>query len=525
MRRRTFLRTAAAAALPAPAIAAATARNMILKVAPVTALSSVDTVFNTSLVTTNHGFAANDTLFGINAKREISGQLAEGYAIEDDGKTYVIRLREGLKFHNGEPVRAQDAVQSLKRWAGRETFGQTLAKFVNEWGVKDDLTIRITLTRPVPIFLEAIARGSASIPFIIPEHIAKTDPFTQITDPTGCGPYKFVREEFVAGSFAAYARNPDYKPAKGTPDWTSGAKIAHFERLEWIAMPEQATAAAALRSGEIDWYEQVQPDLVPQLKKAGGIVVGSANPTNFNGILRFNHLHPPFNNPAVRRAVLMAVHQKDYMEALTGGDFAIDPNCKSMFPCGTPYGRQVGGGVMGGDLDRARAMLKASGYDGAKAVVLSPADVPTIHPMGEVTFDLLQKLGVNAEFAAMDWATLVGRRANKEAVDKGGWSIFHTWAPSSILGTPVEHFPMRGLGQKGWAGWFDDQRIEELTAEWTVATSEEARSAAIDELQKRGFDLVPFILCGQFPIRTAYRNYLTGMVEGGAAYMWNIRRV
>ena len=84
---------------------------------------------------------------------------------------------------------------------------------------------------------------------------------------------------------------------------------------------------------------------------------------------------------------------------------------------------------------------------------------------------------------------------------------------------------MRGLGQKGWAGWFADERIEELTAEWTVATSQEARLAAIDELQQRGFDLVPFILCGQFPIRTAYRNYLTGMVEGGAAYMWNIRRV
>ena len=278
MRRRTFLQTAAAAALPAPAIAAVTAREKTLKVAPVTALSSVDTVFNTSLVTTNYGFAANDTLFGINAKREISGQLAEGYTLEEDGKTYVIKLREGLKFHNGEPVRAQDAVQSLKRWAGRETFGQTLAKFVDAWGVKDDLTIRITLTQPVPIFLEAIARGSASIPFIIPEHIAKTDPYTQITDPTGCGPYKFVKEEFTPGTFAAYARNPDYKPAKGAPDWNSGAKVAHFERLEWIAMPEQATAAAALRSGEIDWYEQVQPDLVPQLKNSGGIVVGTANP-------------------------------------------------------------------------------------------------------------------------------------------------------------------------------------------------------------------------------------------------------
>jgi peptide/nickel transport system substrate-binding protein len=528
MKRRNVLRTAVAlgatASLGQPAVFAQSARERTLRVAPLTALSSVDTVFNTSLVTTNHGYAAYDTLFGFTGKREITPQMAEGHIVENDGRTYVIKLREGLKFHNGEPVRAQDAIQSLKRWAGRETFGQTVAKFVDDWGIADDRTLRIKLTQPIPIFLEAIARGSASVPFIIPEHIARTDPFTQVTDATGSGPYRFVKEEFVPGQLAVYVRNKDYIPASGPADWTSGAKIAHFERLEWQALPEQATAAAALRSGQIDWYEQVQPDLVPSLRAHPGIRIGNANPTGFNGILRFNHLQAPFNNQAIRRAVLLAVNQQDYMQALTGGDPTSYSNCRSMFPCGTPYGADTELRHMPADLPRARAALKAAGYDGTKVVVLSPADVPTIHPMGEVTADLLKRLGMNVEFAAMDWSTLVARRANREATDKGGWSIFHTWAASSILGSPVEHFPLRGLGARGWAGWFGDEQIEALTANWTTAANDAARAEVADAIQQRAFETVPFIHCGQFQIRTAYRRSLTGMVEGGAAFMWNLRR-
>lgn len=527
--RRAVLHAAAAmgatASLRPAAVHAQSARERTLRVAPLTALASVDTVFNTSLVTTNHGYAAYDTLFGFTADRRITPQMAAGHVVEDDGRTYVITLREGLKFHNGEPVRAQDAIQSLKRWAGRETFGQTVAKFVADWGVADDRTLRIKLTQPIPIFLEAIARGSASVPFIIPEHVARTDPFTQVTDATGSGPYRFVREEFVPGQMAVYARNRDYIPAPGAPDWTSGGKIAHFERVEWQALPEQATAAAALRAGQIDWYEQVQPDLVPQLRRHPDIRIGNANPSGFNGILRFNHLQAPFNNQAIRRAVLMAVSQPDYMQALTGGDPASSINCRSMFPCGTPHGADTGTRQMPGDLAAARAALRSAGYDGTKVVVISPADVPTIHPMGEVTADLLKRLGMNVEFAAMDWATLVARRASREPTDKGGWSIFHTWAPSSILGSPVEHFPMRGLGARGWAGWFADEQIEALTANWITAPNPAARAEVADAIQARAFETVPFIPCGQFQIRTAYRRSLTGMVEGGAAFMWNIRRV
>ena len=525
MKRRHFIQgTAAAATLAAPAVKAQTARAKTLKLVPLTSLYSLDTVFNTSLVTTNHGWAVYDTLFGLNNKREIKPQMAEGYTVSDDGRVYEIKLREGLKFHNGEKVRAQDCIQSLKRWAGRETFGQTIAQFIDKWEAKDDRTMRVSFSRPVPIFLEAIARGSASVPFMLPEHIAQTDPFKQITDPTGCGPYKFNIGEFSAGSFASYSKFADYVPRSEPAEYTSGGKIAHFERMEWPTIPEPATAAAALLAGEVDWYEQAQADLLPQLKKSADIRIGSANPGGFNGILRFNHLQAPFNNVNIRKVAMMVANQADYMASITGNDPSAFNACKSMFPCGTPYGKEMAAEAMQASIEKAKAMLKTSGYNGEKIVIISPSDVPTIGPMGDVTYDLLKQIGLNAELASVDWATLTNRRASKEPVEKGGWSIFHTWAPSTFLSTPVEHFALRGLGAKGWAGWFEDAKIEELTREWTLATTAESRVALAGQIQGRALETVPFVHCGQFQIRTAYRSYLSGVIEGSAAYMWNVKR-
>ncbi len=527
MKRRTFLQgaTGVTAGLSTKFAIAQPARTRALRLVPVTPLTVLDTVFSTSLVTTSHGWAVYDTLFGIDNKGGIKPQMAEGYTVSDDGRSYLIRLREGLKFHNGEPVRAQDCIQSLIRWSSREAVGQTAAKFVDSWGVADDRSLKITLTRPAPIFLEAIARGSASIPFIMPEHVAKTDPYKQITETIGSGPYKFVDKEYVPGILAVYARNPDYVPRQEPADLTSGGKVAHFARVEWQAIPDSATAAAALQSGEVDWYEQVQPDLVPLLRRNADIRIGNANPSLFNGILRFNHLQPPFNNPAVRRAVLLGVNQHDYMAAVTGNDNTAYRACKAALPCGTIYGRELGGPFMPGDLAKARAALKASGYSGEKVVVISPADVPTIGPFGEITHDLLVKMGMNSELVSTDWATVASRRLSREPVDKGGWSVFHTWAPSSIISTPVESFPMRGLGATGWAGWFGDEKIEELIQAWVLANGGEERAAAADAVQMRAFEMVPFINVGQFQIRSAYRKDLTGIVEGTGAFMWNVRRV
>ena len=417
MKRRAVLGGAAATALPTRFAIARDDKIRTLRFVPQANLTLLDPIFTTAQPTVNHGYAVYDLLFGINGRFEVTPQMAESYNRSDDGLTYLIRLREGLLFHNGEPVRAQDCAPSLIRWAKRETIGQTIWNYVEICEASDDRTIRIRLKTPIPTFIDAIARGGASVAFMMPEHLARTDPYKQIPETIGSGPYRFLKDEFVSGAAAAYARFERYAPRPEPPDWTSGGKVAHFDRIEWKVIPDSATAAAALQSGEIDWYEHVQPDLAPVLRKNPDIKFGLANPTGFNGVMRFNHMHPPFNNVDVRRAVMMAVNQHDYMTSVTGGDPSLYKLCKSMFPCGARYDRPFGAQAMRGDIEEAKTILKRSGYKGEKAVLLNPTDLVSVGPLGDVTYDLMRKIGINVEMAATDWGTVAQRRNSREPVE------------------------------------------------------------------------------------------------------------
>jgi peptide/nickel transport system substrate-binding protein len=450
--------------------------------------------------------------------------MAEGYTLSDDGRTYLIRLREGLKFHNGERVRAQDCAPSLIRWAARDTLGQTMWQYVDSCGVQDDRTVKVVLKRPIPIFIDAIARGSPGAPFIVPEHVAKTDPYKQSTETVGSGPYRFLAGEFVSGAHVAYARFADYVPRSEPAEWTIGGKVAHFDRVEWQIIPDSTTASAALQRGEVDWYEVVEPDLVPLLRRNADIRLVPQNPTGYNGTLRFNHLHPPFDNVKARKAVMMGVRQTDYMQAVTGGDASAYQTCRSMFPCGSYYGADFPTDTMQGDIDKARAMLAASGYNGEKAVIINPTDLPPVGLQGEVTYDLLRRMGMNAELAASDWGTVIQRRNSRESVEKGGWSIFHTYAPSNVRWTPVEHSMIRGLGATGFPGWYKDDAMEAMTRRYIEASTQAERDVIVHDIQARAFEMVPFVPLGTYQVWMAYRADLTGVISLNAPYFWNARR-
>lgn len=526
MKRRTFLAAgAAAAAATLPRFSIAQPANArVLRFVPQANLTVLDPIITTAAVTANHGWMVWDTLFGVNAAQQPKPQMAEGYTVSDDGRTWLIKLRDGLKWHDGEPVRAQDCAPSLARWAARDTFGQTVAKVVDEWGVADDKTIKVTLKRPFPLLADAIAKPDAQIAFMMPERLAKTDPFKAITEMVGSGPFRFVKDEFVSGSRMVYQKSDGYVPRQEAPDWTSGGKVVNFDRVEWKVIPDSATASAALQSGEVDWYEQVQADLLPLLKKNDKIAFAPSNPQGYIAGLRFNHLHPPFNDVRLRRAVFVAVNQEDYMRAVTGDDASLWQVCKSQFPCGTTYGVQTQMPVETGDIAAAKAMLKEAGYNGTKVVIINPTDFATIAPLGEITNDTLKKVGFNVELQETDWGTVVQRRASKEPVEKGGWSIFHTWFTGGFIVNPVVSAPFRGQGAAGWFGWYDNPKIEELTQAWLDAPDEAGRKKVAAEIQEENFKQVPTIPLGQFQIPTAYRTDLTGRVAANGPLFWGVKR-
>ena len=524
MHRRTLFQGAAASVLAAPAIAQP-ARTVTLRFIPQANLVSLDPVWTTATVTANHGYYVYDTLYSVDDKMRPRPQMAEGHETSPDGRIWRIRLREGLKFHDGEPVRAADCAASLERFCKADEFGRLLGRVVERWGSVDDRTLEIRLTKPFPLLLDVLAKPDSRVPFIMPARIAATDPTKSITEVIGSGPYRFVANEFVSGSRVAYAKFDGYAPRSEPPVWGTGAKVAHYPRIEWNIISDPATSAAALRNGEVDWWENPIADLIPSLARSPQIKMQILNPAGQIAVMRLNNLQAPFNDVKIRRAVMMAVNQADYMSAVYGAGEGVWRTCFSLFPCGTPFESEAGADLLKGshDPERVKAALRDAGYNGERVVIINPADFPTIGPLGQVTFDTLKKAGMNVELNESDWGTVIQRRTSREPVEKGGWSIFHTWGASTAWANPAGSAIVRGLGKDGWFGWWSNPRVEEMVSEWLDAPDQGSRTRLAEAVAKEAMEGVATIPLGQSYIRTMFRTSITGVLQGGAPYPWNVR--
>jgi len=328
MRRRTLLTGGSAAILAAPAIAQ-DQRASTLRFIPGASLNVLDPIWITDPVTVVHGNYVFDTLYAVDGNLLPRPQMAAGHEVSDDGRIWRIKLRPGLMFHDGTPVRAIDCIASLQRWTTRRPFGQLLAKAVDAFAAPDDRTIEIHLTRPFPLLIDAIATPDSSA-FIMPERLARTDPNTQVKEMVGSGPYRFVASEYDAGNRVVYEKFDGYVARTEPPEWATGAKVAHFRRVEWHVIPDAATAAAALMTGEVDWWERPNLDLMPMLAANSKISFLINNPYGRLAFMRFNCVQPPFDDVRLRRAVMQAVVQDDYMRAAFGDDTSLWVTCKSL---------------------------------------------------------------------------------------------------------------------------------------------------------------------------------------------------
>ncbi len=341
-RRDVFKLAAGAAMLAAPHIARAE-RERTLKYVPGVALTLLDPVWSSARGTHIHAYLVFDTLYGLDETMTPQPQMLEGHTVENDGTLWTLRLREGLRFHDGMPVLARDAVASIRRFAARDGFGQALMAATNELSAPDDRTLRFRLAKPFPHLPAALGGSSIMVPAIMPERLANTDPFRQVPEMVGSGPYRFLPAEFNAGERATYERFAEYVPCKGeTLSYTAGPKVTHFDRVEWRTLGDLATAVAALSQGEVDWVDLVPADLVPLLTRNAGVTVEVKEPTGSIPLIRFNHLHPPFDNPAIRRALLGAVDQAEVMRAVAGADRSAWRDRAGLFSPGSLLANEAG---------------------------------------------------------------------------------------------------------------------------------------------------------------------------------------
>ncbi|UFN47713.1 ABC transporter substrate-binding protein [Roseomonas sp. OT10] len=524
MRRRTLI-ASAAATLAAPRIAGAQ-RASVLRFVPQSDLALLDPVQTTAAITRNHGLMVFDQLYGVDANLQPQPQMAEGHTIDQDGKRWTIRLREGLRFHDGEPVRARDCAASVRRWGKRDTFGLALMAATDEIETPDDRTLVFRLKRPFPLLADALGKSNSNICVMMPERLAQTDPSRAVPEMIGSGPYRFVAGERVAGAQVVYERFRDYAPRPGgEASFLAGPRRAHFDRVEWRIIPDAGTAAAALQSGEVDWWEQPAIDLLPLLRRNAALRVDLVESYGFFSLLRPNHLHPPFDNPAIRKALLGAFVQADFMQAVVGDNRALWKDNVGFFLPGSPMASDVGLSALPkrADFDTVKRDLQAAGYKGERVVFLVPTDFQTVNAMSEVAGDALRRSGINLDYQAMDWGTALQRLASQEPLDKGGWSLFSTWSLGAGVASPAAHAYIRGSGRSATFGWFGSDRMEALRNAWLEASDLDTQKRICRDMQALAFEEVPFYPTGFFTQATALRSDLTGLVKG-APLFWGIRR-
>ncbi|MBL8570594.1 MAG: ABC transporter substrate-binding protein [Phreatobacter sp.] len=532
MDRRTFIRAgagaglvAASGGLSAPAIGQGAAAKT-LRFVPQANLANFDPIWGTQYVVRNAAALVWDTLYGVDDKLVPQRQMVDSEEVSSDGLTWTFKLRSGLKFHDGTPVLAKDCVASLIRWSFRDPMGLMIKAIQEEIVAVDDTTFRWRLKRPYPKMLLALGKNNSPCSFIMPERIAKTDPFQQITEYIGSGPMKFVRGDWVPGAKAVFEKFADYVPRSEPASWLAGGKRMLVDRIEWVIMPDPATASAALQNGEIDWWENPIADLVPVLKRNRNIRVDIGDPLGNIGAFRLNHLHPPFNDVRARRAILMALDQEEFMRAIVGSDDNLWKPLPGYFTPGTPLYNEEGGEILKGrrDIEGAKRLLAESGYKGEPVTMVVAQDQPVTKAQGDVAHQLLKRIGMNVDFVATDWGTTGQRRALKSPPAQGGWNIFFSWHAGADCINPAAYTAIRANGDGAWFGWPNIPAVEQQVTNWFEAKNLDEEKAAMRALNKAALDNVVYVPPGFFLTYTAWRSNVSGITKGPLPFFWNVAK-
>jgi len=522
--KRFILMVALLLGLAVPGIAIAQDRATTLRVVVHANLQILDPVWTTAFITNRHAYLIYDTLYAMNSRFEPLPQMAEGHEVLENGLVYRIKLREGLRFHDGSPVRAADAVASLRRWMARDAMGQRLGSVTSAIEATDERTFEIRLRERWGLVIDTLAKASTPA-FIMPERIAMTPPNTQVTETIGSGPFIFVRDEWRPGNRVVYRRNPDYVPRAEPADYMSGGKRPLMERIEWLYIPDQNTALAALNAGEIDYYEAPPLDFIASLERNRNIRIVNIDTLGTQGLIRPNHLFPPFNDPRARQALAHLVRQEDYMRVVVGNPRLYQNFCGAFFQCGSGNDTAVGSeAFMRPNIDRARELLREAGYNGERIVVMQPTDRAQYNAATMVLVQSLRRAGVNVDVQAMDWSTLLSRRASRNPPEQGGYHLFITTHGGPDTAAPVSNIWFNSRCERANPGWACDMELDAMVADWARESDPAARRPILERIHRRAWESLPYIPYGQYTQPIAVRANVQGIVAAGMPVYWNIEK-
>ncbi len=523
----SLLKSAAAAAFTLVAVLApqsAARAETVLKVALHSDLKIMDPVWTSALITTHHGFMVYDTLFANDNDLRPKPQMVDTWTLSDDKLTWTFKLRQGLEWHDGQPVTSDDCIASLKRWGARDGLGQKLLSFVDRFEAPDALTIVMKMKEPYGFVIETLAKSTSNVPFMMPKRIAETDPNTQITEVIGSGPFKFLKAEWKPGTKAVYARFERYKPRPEPASGFAGGKVVKVDKVEWIWIADPQTQVNALINGEIDFVEAPPHDLLPLVESDPKLAFTIMAPMGRQYALRFNFLYKPFDNAKIRQAVAYALKQVDALEATIGNPkyYIV---CKSLYPCGSPYSTPAGWeDKLEGNIEKGKALLKEAGYDGTPVVLMQSTDNVSLSNVAPVVKAAMEKIGLKVDMQSTDWQTVVARRSKKEPPSQGGWNAFITsWGAIDVLDPVSTAFLNTGC-EKATFGWPCDAEIEKMRDAFARESDPAKKMEIATAVHKRAGEFITHIHLGQYIAPTVHAKTVTGLLTPGNVALWNVEK-
>jgi peptide/nickel transport system substrate-binding protein len=521
MRRRHLL--AGMGLLAAPSIVQAQ-NSRVLRFVPTSGVTQLDPVRTLAYPTMALALQVCESLYSVDDKLQPHPQMAAGHTVEDDGKRWNIRLRDGLRFHDNEPVLARDCVASINRWMKRDLTGRTLAMRLDVLEAPDDRTVVFRLKKPFSRLPFVLGKSQPNVLPIMPVRLAVTDPGQAITELVGSGPFRFVANEFSAGDLAVLARFEAYRPRDEPAIGTSGGRLAKIDRIEWRTLPDASTAANALMTGEVDWVENPIPEMLSRFRQNRNIVVEVLDRYGNCPLLRPNHVSGPTADLAVRRAIMSTLDGQEIVEAAVSGEPGMAKGPMGLYVPGSPFETNAGMERLGPKPPvEIKAMLKAAGYANERLVLLHQIDIATNDIMIQIVARRLADAGFNIDDQVMDYGTYQMRRENREAPDKGGWSLLLTAGPGPDFVSPLINLALR-TGPAAWVGWPNSAVMEELRERWIDSSDDVEQKQLAAKIQETALADVFYVPLGHFVKNSAWRSNVSGILKMNVPVMWNVSK-
>jgi peptide/nickel transport system substrate-binding protein len=525
--KRRLRRGAALGAMLAALLAgAAPARaETVLKVVPSADLGELDPDLAANLIGRTYAQMVFDTLFALDHTMSPKPMMVGSESISPDRLTYRFTLRPNLTFQDGSPVTTRDVIASLQHWMNNSSIGAQLKSRLASLTANDPSTFTLVLKQPFGLVEFILAGPGAPMAAIMRAADAERPAGTPLTNPIGSGPFRYDASERVAGTRAVFERFAGYQSRPEPPDGLAGGRVVKVDRVEWDVISDANTAANALVTGEVDYWDTASGDLIPFLRDHG-ITVRRTTTLQSVGFLRPNFQLPPFNDPRARQALALLVDQPDFMEAVAGDNLKWQ-KCYSFSVCGSVFGTEVGSDAYRKpDIAKAKQLLAEAGYHGEKIVFVSTPQLPALSAMAQVAVADLRAAGMNVDLQMGDWTTVFQRiNTPNKPLDQGGYNLFASTSTGGTWFNPLTNISLDlSCGAHNFAGFPCDTDGEALRQKVLSAPDQAAQVAAFDTFQQHLWQFIPYVPLGQFDVDNAWGKNITGVVDGAFNAYWNIEK-